>query len=80
MGHVHENLGQRCYVCDIIDERDAIKAENERLKDALKQIRVGTYSSVDLSYKDIARAMMAIAEEALSVSKANTPTQGGEGE
>jgi hypothetical protein len=41
------------------------KDQNARLKEALKHISAGTYSSFSIEYKDLCKAMMTIAADAL---------------
>lgn len=69
-------MDQYC-TCDIIEihEIDKLRSdlsaalERERvLREALVQIADGTHGSFDTDYKDIAKAMMRIAQEALKTS------------
>ena len=42
-----------------------LQSQNARLKEALKHIAAGTYSSFPIEYKDLCKAMMTIADNTL---------------
>jgi hypothetical protein len=44
---------------------EELKTQNARLKEALKHIAAGTYSSFPIEYKDLCKFMMTIADNAL---------------